>query len=170
MVIEDIIPTLPKKKEGIENAYKNCCKNKKFIPVKKDNFSVYLEKAKSDLSNTKTDFGNQAWDGVIIKCYYAIHHAINALLVKSQGFYSKDHICAILALNYLKLISESFYKKLREINTKFSDFTGFEISYSLRKLSQYDVLKWKSINKKDAEQIYSLAKELILFVEVECYK
>ena len=92
------------------------------------------------------------------------------MLVKSQGFYSKDHICAILALNYLKLISESFYKKLREINTKFSDFTGFEISYSLRKLSQYDVLKWKSINKKDAEQIYSLAKELILFVEVECYK
>lgn len=65
---------------------------------------------------------------------------------------------------------ENLYQKLRNINTKFSDFTGFDVTYTLRKISQYDVRKWKDITEKDADSIYSLAKELISFIEKRCYQ
>lgn len=169
MVIEELISKLPKTSKGIENAYKNCSRLKRLIRVKNSEFSAHLEKAKSDLAKIKSDYDNRAWDWVIIKSYYSIHHAINALLVKVKGFYSKDHICAILALKYFELIPNDIYKKLRLIDKKFSDFRGFDITYSLRKISQYDVRKWKRISKKDAETIYYLAKEIVSYVEERCY-
>jgi len=148
MVIEELISRLPKSPEGIKKAYKNCSRLKRFINVKNSEFSAHLEKAKSDLAKIKSDYDNQAWDWVIIKSYYSIHHTINSLLVKVKGFYSKDHTCTILALKHFELIPDDTYKKLREIDTKFSDFTGFDITYALRKISQYDVRKWKNITKK----------------------
>lgn len=168
-MIEDIIPTLPKKKEGIEKSYKNCEESRKYTILSKEEFKSHLEKAKSDLSRIQVDYDDEAWDWVIIKAYYAIHHAINALLIKFLGFYSKDHFCAILALKNFELIPQDAYEKLRKISTKFSDFTGFEVSYSLRKLGQYDVEKWKQLSREDALKIYDFTREFVSFVERRCF-
>lgn len=167
MVIEDVVPQLPQKEERIKKAYENC--QEKFVSVNTEEFSAHLEKAKSDLANVEADFLKEAWDWAIIKSYYSIHHAINALLIKEKGFYSKDHICAILALKFFELIKPEIYDKLRAINAKFSDFTGFDVTYTLRKISQYDVRKWKQLSRKDADSVYSLAKEIVVFVEQRCY-
>lgn len=170
MVIEELVPKLPKTEKSIKCAYESCLNLKKFVFVESKEFAAHLEKAKSDLKSAETDYKAESWDWVIVKAYYAIHHAINALLVKSKGFYSKDHICAILALKSFELIPEVLYQKLRKIDAKFSDFTGFDITYTLRKISQYDVRKWKDISATDAKSIYSLAKELIAFIEERCYQ
>ena len=169
-MIDDIISTLPKSKEKIEKSYTNCEKLKKYVAIGNSEFVSHLEKAKSDLSSIETDFQQEKWDWVIIKAYYSIHHAINTLLIKFLGFYSKDHFCSILALKNFELIDEDTYKKLKNISTKFSDFTGFEISYSLRKISQYDVEKWKQISKEDASKVYDFAKEFVAFVEKRCFQ
>ncbi len=169
-MIEEIIPQLPKTEDRVKNAYESCSNTGKFINVKNEEFSAHLEKAKSDLKNVGADFEKQAWDWVIIKSYYAMHHAINALLIKEKGFYSKDHICAILALKFHELIPVETYNMLREINSKFSDFSGFDITYTLRKISQYDVRKWKSLSKADAESIHLVSKEIVSYVEQRCYE
>ncbi len=169
-MLDETISQLPKTEEGIENAYNSCSGRAKYIHVAEADFNLYLEKAKSDLKNIENDCKAEAWDWVIIKAYYSIHHAANALLVKSKAFYSKDHICTILALKHFELISGDFYSKLRKINEKFSDFTAFDITYLLRKVGQYDVRKWKDVTKTDADQIYSLAKEFVAFAEEVCYK
>ncbi|MCX6742447.1 MAG: HEPN domain-containing protein [Candidatus Pacearchaeota archaeon] len=169
-MIDNIISTLPKNKESISKGFCNCRKLKKYILVSKEEFNLHLEKAKSDLSQILVDYENEAWDWVVIKAYYAIHHAINALLIKFQGFYSKDHFCAILALKNFDLVPQNIYENLRKISTKFSDFTGFEISYSLRKIGQYDVTKWKQLSKEDASKIYNFTKEFVSFVEKRCFE
>ncbi|MDI6738032.1 MAG: HEPN domain-containing protein [Nanoarchaeota archaeon] len=167
MVIEEIIPMLPKSEGKIKNAYENC--KPRFVAVNNKEFSAHLEKAKSDLANVESDFSKGSWDWAIIKSYYAIHHAINALLIKEKGFYSKDHICAILAVRSLNILPWELYSKVRQINAKFADFTGFDVTYTLRKISQYDVRKWRQLTKKDAESIYLLAKEVVSFAEKRCF-
>ena len=168
-MLDELVPSLPKSEARIDKSYKNCEQRKRFIHVNKKEFSAHLEKAKSDLTRIENDYNSKAWDWVVIKAYYAIHHAINALLIKVKGFYSKDHFCSILALKHFELLSADLYLNLRKIHSKFSDFTGFDVTYSLRKIGQYNIKKWKLISKSDAESVYSFAKELISFIEEVCY-
>lgn len=168
-LIEQIISKLPKTKSGLSGYFNNCKLRKKFIYVEKKEFKKHLEKAKNDLRSIKNDYENKSWDWVVIKSYYVIHHSANSLLIKDKGFFSKDHICTIIALKFFELIPLSFYQKLQKIYNKFSDITAFDIIYSLRKFSQYDTEKWKEITKKDADLIYLFAKEFLSFVEERCY-
>ena len=48
-MIEEIVPQLPKTKDGIKNAYTNYNNKKKFISLNEEEFKYHLEKAKSDL-------------------------------------------------------------------------------------------------------------------------
>jgi uncharacterized protein (UPF0332 family) len=82
-----------------------------------------------------------------------------------MGMFSKDHICLIIALKYFELIPDNFYNQLRKFHSKFSDYSAFEIVYSLRKISQYNVAKWRKVTKKDAELILDFAKMFVKFVE-----
>src|SRR3989344_340722 len=169
-MIDEVIPSLPIKEESIKSSYENCFSKRCFIEVDNREFSAHLEKAKSDLARVKNDYQQESWDWVIVKSYYSIMHAFNALLVKEKGFFSKDHFCTILSLKYFELVPREMYLKLRNIHTKFSDFTGFDVTYSLRKISQYDVYRWKEIAPRDAEAVYQLAKEVVSFVEKRCYR
>jgi uncharacterized protein (UPF0332 family) len=119
-----------------------------------------LEKAKHDLSRAIKEFNDECWDWTIVKAYYSIHHAANALLIKKEGIFSKDHICLVIALKNLGLIPNEFYEELRKIHSKFSDFTAFELAYSLRKVSQYNVTKWKELSKEDAKIILEFCKKI----------
>jgi len=170
MVIEEVVPQLPQKPERVRAAYGNCASLGKFVGVQAGEFSSHLEKAKSDLRSVDADFSREQWDWAIVKSYYAIHHAMNALLIKERGFYSKDHLCAILALTFFDVLPSGLYSELREIHAKFADFTGFDVMYSLRKIGQYDVRKWKQLSRSDAESVYLLAKKIVPFIEERCYR
>lgn len=170
MVLDELDSHLPRTAQELENAHRACDERKKFISVPNREFAAYLEKAKSDLERVESDYLAEGWDWVVVKSYYAIHHASNALLVRFQGKFSKDHICTILALKRLNLIPASFYDGMRAIYSKFSDFTAFDLTYLMRKVGQYDVRKWKDIDKNDADAIYSFAKEFLGFAEKRCYE
>jgi len=165
MVLEEIKSRLPKRRKTIKAFYDSCLSRKKFIEVENSEYTIHLEKAKHDLYRAIKEFDDGCWDWTIIKAYYAIHHAANALLIKKAGFFSKDHICLIVALKYLELIPDEFYKKLRSLHSRFSDFSAFELVYSLRKISQYNVPKWKELSKDDAKIVLEFAKRFVKFVE-----
>ena len=167
-VFEEINVKFPKDDLKIEKAFKNCEKRKKFINLSKDLYLNHLEMAKDDLVALKSDFENMNWRWVITKAYYSIFHATNALLINKLGFYSKDHLCAVIALKKENLISKELYKQLGSIYRRFSDIFGFAIIFEARKLSQYDVLKWKELKKEDAEIAKEFAIKYVSFVEGEC--
>jgi uncharacterized protein (UPF0332 family) len=165
MVLEEIGSKLPTREDSIKAYYETCVSRKKFININASEAILHLEKAKHDLSRAIKEFEDDCWDWTIIKAYYSIHHAANALLIKKAKMFSKDHICLIVALKHLGLIPNEFYEELRKLHSKFSDFTAFEIAYSLRKVSQYDVVKWKELSKEDAELVLEFAKKFVKFVE-----
>jgi len=165
MVLEEVGSKLPTRKDSIKAYYETCASRKKFINIDASEAILHLEKAKHDLSRAIKEFEDDCWDWTIIKAYYSIHHAANALLIKKAKMFSKDHICLIVALKHLGLIPNEFYEELRKLHSKFSDFTAFEIAYSLRKVSQYDVVKWKELSKEDAELVLEFAKKFVKFVE-----
>ena len=167
MLLEELKSKLPKRKKSIENFFNSCMERKSFVKTDSQEYVLHLEKSKHDLNRALKEFEDKCFDWTIIKAYYAVHHVANALLIKKQGMFSKNHICLLVALKYLNLIPEEFYQKLREIHSKFSDFSAFEITYSLRKISQYSVAKWKELTENDTKAILLFAKQFVAFVEGE---
>jgi|SRR3989338_3262831 len=162
----DIDIKLPNKKESIDKFYNNCEKRKKFISVDKDSYKKHLKKAKHDLYRAikESEDGN-AWDWTVIKAYYAIHHATNSLLIKKMGVFCKDHLCLIIALKHHELIKDELFKELTSLHESISDVLGLDLTFQLRKISQYDVNEWENITEKEALLIISIAKKIIVFVE-----
>jgi uncharacterized protein (UPF0332 family) len=125
MVLEEIGSRLPTREDSIKAHYETCTSRKKFINIDASEAILHLEKAKHDLSRAIKEFEDDCWDWTIIKAYYSIHHATNALLIKKAKMFSKDHICLIVALKHLGLIPNEFYDELRKLHSKFSYFTAF---------------------------------------------
>lgn len=169
-VLPEIIVRFPKTEKKLEKSFKSCWARKKFIQVENKTYTDHLDMAKSDLSGIKSDHENENWRWVIIKSYYTIFHATNALLVNKMGFFSKDHVCAIIALKKEGLLPKKLYDELGKTYERFSDIFGFIIMFEARKISQYDVLKWKFLDKKDADISWNFAKKFVTFVEGECEK
>ncbi|MBU2639642.1 MAG: HEPN domain-containing protein [Nanoarchaeota archaeon] len=169
-ILEEINVKFPKTEKKLEKSYTNCEKRKKFIELSKKDYLKHLELAKDDLNSIEIDFNKKNWRWVITKSYYAVFHATNALLVDKLGFFSKDHLCAVIALKRENLIPEKFYKEFGEIYEKFSDIFGFAIVFEARKLSQYDTEKWKELTEEDAKVVRDFAKKFVSFVEEECVK
>ncbi len=165
---EEINVKFPKTEEKLERSYENCKKRRKFVEVSRDSYSEHLELSKDDLNSIRTDFERKNWRWVVTKSYYAIFHATNALLVNKLGFFSKDHLCSVIALKKENLIPEELYKELGKIYEKFSDIFGFAIIFEARKLSQYDTEKWKELTEEDAKIARDFAKKFISFVEGAC--
>lgn len=167
MLIDELKSKLPKTEPAIAGFFGSCSDRKTYVETEKPETVRHLEKAKHDLSRAIRELEDSCFDWTVIKAYYAIHHAGNALLVKKRGVFSKNHVCLIIALRHLGLISDEFYQELREIHSKFSDFTAFDMTYSLRKIGQYDVMRWKSIGRDDASALLSFAGKFVVFVEGE---
>ena len=167
-LLQELNVKFPRTDEKLKKSYENCEKRKKFIGLSKDSYLKHLELAKDDLNSIRTDFEGKNWRWVVIKSYYAIFHATNALLVNKLEFFSKDHLCAVIALKKENLIPKEIYEELGEIYEKFSDIFGFAIIFEARKLSQYDTEKWKFIVEKDAQIIKDFAYKFVSFVEEDC--
>lgn len=167
-LFEEIIVKFPKTEKKLSRSFETCKKRRKFIEVSRESYSEHLELAKDDLNSIKTDFENKNWRWVITKGYYAIFHATNALLVNKLGFFSKDHLCAVIALKRENLIPGELYSELGRIYARFSDIFGFAIIFEARKLSQYDTQKWKELAEEDATIARNFARRFVSFVEGEC--
>lgn len=165
MRIKEIRIKLPKKVRGIERFYQNCEKRKKFIESGKDNYNQHLKKAKHDLYRAIREYEDKCWDWTVVKAYYAIHHAANAILLKKKGLLCKDHSCLIIALKYYELIKGDLFKELSSLHESLADVLGLDLTFQLRKISQYDVNEWEKITEEDASLIISIAKKIISFVE-----
>lgn len=169
-MLEELDLQLPKSQDSIRKAYASCSARKKFLEAPKDEFTLHLDKAKSDFRNVRTDLDGEAWDWAAIKSYYSIHHAANAILVKFKGLFCKDRLCLIIALKHFGLIPDGIYESMRRALSGLSDVEAFEVAYSLGKVGQYDVRKWKRIGKGDALAVHGFASEFLRFAETECEK
>ena len=167
-LFEVINVKFPKTEQKLEKSYQSCEKRRKYVELSKDSYSDHLELAKDDLSSISTDFEKRNWRWVVTKSYYAVFHATNALLVYKLGYYSKDHLCEVIALKKENLIPDRLYKELGDIYERFSDIFGFAIVFEARKLSQYDTEKWKELKENDAKITRDFAQKFVSFVEGEC--
>lgn len=165
MNIDDVKVKIPKTKEGLENFFKNCKKRNRFVDDTKNHYRKHIKKAKHDLNRALYEFYDGCWDWTIIKSYYSIFHAGNALLSKNKQIFSKDHSCVIIALKYWNLIDKNIFTKLIKTHEWFSDIVNIDITFQLRKISQYDVDLWEDITKENAEEILELAKKFVSYAE-----
>ncbi len=165
MKIKGLRPKAPKDGEPLKNFFLNCEGRRKFVQDTKGHHKQHLKKSKHDFYRAEAEFRDMCWDWTIIKAYYSIHHAGNALLSKEKGVFSKDYSCLIVALNYWKLIDESLFEKLVEVYEHFSGILSLDIAFQLRKIGQYSVDEWEELSKEDAELILNLAREFIRFAE-----
>jgi len=166
-MIENIKGKLPKEEKAVEKFYQSCEIRKKYVESKSDFADKHLKKAKHDLYRATREFEDKCWDWTVIKAYYAIHHAGNALLLKKKGFFCKDHYCLIVALKYHNLIKDELFNELSKLHESFADTLGLDLTFQLRKMSQYDVNEWENVKESDASLIVSVAKKFVSFVENE---
>ena len=136
-----------------------------FVNDTEEHYKKRLKKAKHDLQRAIDEFQDNTWDWTIIKAYYAIHHAANALFSKKKGLFSKDHSCLLIALKYYNLINQEFFDRLVSIAEEFSDTLSIDIAFEMRKIGQYDVDKWEELTKEDAEKVLEVAKQFAAYVE-----
>lgn len=165
MKIDKINITLPKKENSIKKFFDSCENRKKFVEDTEGHYKKHLKKAKHDLTRAIAEFGDGCWDWTIVKAYYAMHHAGNALLSKNKNKFSKDHSCLTIALKYHNLIDQSLFDDLIKINERFSDILSLDLTFQLRKISQYSIDEWEELTKEDAKLIIDVAKKFIKFVE-----
>jgi len=164
-MIEDIEIKLPKTEKSVKNYFFSCKARKKFINDTKEHYKKRLKKAKHDLKCAIDEYEEKNWDWTIVKAYYAIHHAANALFSKKKGLFSKDHSCLIIALKYNKLIDENLFNELTNIYEGFSDTLSIGLTFELRKIGQYDVDRWEKLSESDAKKVLETAKKFISYVE-----
>lgn len=167
MKLSNIKIKMPKGERAVERAFQNCEKRERFVKDTAEHYKRRLKKAKHDLSRAVAEFDDECWDWTIIKSYYAIFHAANTLLSKKMGLFSKDHSCLIIALKKHGLISDRLFLKLRSIYENFSDTVSMDLTFQLRKISQYDVDLWEDITEENASVVLGIAKEFVSFVEGE---
>jgi len=156
---------LPKDKERISKFYENCERRHKYVSGIKEQAGKHLRKAQHDLYRAEKELADNCWDWTVIKAYYSIFHAGNYLLLKKKGFFCKDHSCLLIGLQYHDLIDEKLYKELSELHESLSDIFGFDLTFQLRKLGQYDVVEWEKITSDDAKLIIYIAKKFLRYVE-----
>jgi uncharacterized protein (UPF0332 family) len=166
-MLEDVKIRMPKTEKGIKNSYVSCEKRGKFVSDTPNHHRKRLKKSKHDLQCAIDELKQGNWDWTIIKAYYAIHHAANALLSKKKNVFSKDHTCLIVSLKYHNLIDKKLFAELVSIFEGFSDTLSMDIAFEMRKIGQYDVDRWEKLTRDDAEKVLDLAKRFISYVEVE---
>jgi len=86
----------------VNREFKQCLENKKIVSFARGKNLVKkeLSVAKSDLSDAKAGYENGRYKWSTIQAYYAMFHAVRAL-VYSRGYREKSHYCLAVALEAL---------------------------------------------------------------------
>jgi len=86
----------------VNREFEQCLENKKIVSFARGKNLVKkeLSVAKSDLSDAKAGYENGRYKWSTIQAYYAMFHAVRAL-VYSRGYREKSHYCLAVALEAL---------------------------------------------------------------------
>ncbi|MDP6627540.1 MAG: HEPN domain-containing protein [Methanopyri archaeon] len=168
-LLGNVTSNLPRSSEACTSFFDNCARRRRFVRVPKGDFAKHLEKSKHDFSQVESDYTRGSWDWVVVKAYYAVFHAANALLIRERSEYSKDHACVFVALEHHGLVTPELYRELGSLHGRFSDMAAFDIIYGVRKVGQYDVDRWSSITKEDADNVVEFARRFLVYVEGRCH-
>ncbi|MDP7080276.1 MAG: HEPN domain-containing protein [Candidatus Undinarchaeales archaeon] len=165
MKMSSVRAMLPREEGPINRFFDNCMKRKRLLDDVPDHHRKHLLKAKHDLARARAEFDDECWDWTVVMAYYAIHHAGNALLSREKGLFSKDHSCLIIALQRWDLITADFMGEMAQVHQRFADAVDLDLTFQLRKISQYSVDEWEDITREDAGAILEVAARLVRFVE-----
>ena len=131
--------------------------HEKDIGTKKDLVLYRLQTAKSDLKSARILFTAEEYKGANNRAYYAIFHAINAVLALSGKAY-KRHKDAIGNFNKEYVKTEIFP---REIGRKIG------MAEEIRHASDYD--DFYIASKEETANQISVAEEFLQMAEQYCY-
>lgn len=106
-----------------------------------------LSVARSDLSEAKEGFKNQRYKWSTIQAYYAMFHAVRAL-VFSKGYREKSHYCLAVALRALFV---------EEGNLDVQDVRDFLNAMNLREAADYEA----EFSESGAKAVISSAERFI---------
>ncbi len=165
---------IPQSKTSIKKAYENCLQRKKFRQVEKSSFADYLLRAQKDLASAERDFKAKDFHWTRIKAYQSLFHILNAILIKKEGYFSKDHSCVIAALMSGNIITNEIAKKLHLISEKIKkEITSKEVYQDIdefriqRNFALYKPKAWEDITEKDIrEELEKIKENFKILVEL----
>jgi len=133
----------------MNEAFKECLKNRKIIPLPraKDLVKKELMAAIDDLAEAKDHFTNGKYKYATINSYYSIFHAARAMLY-SYGYREHSH-------HYLYIALETLFVKTGKMSNRFVSI--FKNSMSLRENADYS----SSFAKESAFLSISHAQEFL---------
>ncbi|MBI4980262.1 HEPN domain-containing protein [Candidatus Woesearchaeota archaeon] len=119
-IIDELPDNLPTTEEKIENAFRECQKEKRevvktrtFIEVPPEEYHNYLDSAIGALNAAKILLDNHCYEWVIVPAYSAIYQVANAILIKELGKECRDHFCILITLLKIKKIG---WEEFRDAN------------------------------------------------------
>jgi uncharacterized protein (UPF0332 family) len=133
----------------MNEAFKECLKNRKIIPFPRAKGLVQKElaAAKDDLAEAKDRLKNGRYKYATINSYYSIFHSARALLY-SKGYRERSHHCLSVAL-------EALFVETAKMSIRFIGI--FKNSMSLRENADYS----SSFSKESAFLSISYAQEFL---------
>ena len=156
--IEKILHGCFHPKEGRPNLQK--------VPVNMDRARQHIDKARRNLRAMKLMFDNDLFDWTIICGYYAMYHAVLAVLFKI-GIRATAHYCAIAAFKEFyvrrgKVRAEyiTYIKRAKQLEQKYAN--TLEKAQEDRVVDQYGI---EVLTNDDAEWILEDAKDFVLKIE-----
>jgi len=145
-------------KDGRPNLHK--------VPVNAERARQHIDKAHKNLRAMKIMFDNDLFDWTIICGYYAMYHAVIAVLFKI-GIRATAHYCAIAAFKEFyvargKVKPEyiTYIKRAKQLEQKYADI--LEKAQEDRVVDQYGI---EVLTNDDAEWILEDAKDFVLKIE-----
>ena len=110
---------------------------------------LMMQKAKEKLTTAEIDFNNERYDDSISRAYYAVFHAISALLL-SKGLHYSSHAQVIGNFNKEFVKTKIFPKTFTKIIQRL---------FEERQIGDYDIES--GITKKEAKQNLDDASKII---------
>jgi len=115
----------------------------------KEVITLMLRKAEEKLKTAQIDFNNERYDDSISRAYYAVFHAISAVLL-SKGLHYSSHSQVIGNFNKVFVKTETFPKMFTKIIQRL---------FEERQIGDYDIES--EITRKEADKNLKDASKII---------
>ncbi len=171
-IIDELPDNLPTTEEKIENAFRECLKEKReivkaktFIEVPKEEYQHYLDSAIGALNAAKILLDSQCYEWVIVPSYSAIYQAANAILIKELGKECRDHFCILLTLLKIKKIGWEEFLDASYVKNMLEKISEEDIKFASKLRLARSAVIYKpapSYNEaKIAEEVLERAKKFV---------
>jgi uncharacterized protein (UPF0332 family) len=136
-------------------------KKKLLFTAKFDEFELkgHLEKAKHNLRFVGDNYKLGYFDWVITGCYYAVYHAVLALIL-SRGYSSKNHDASLSVL--IKEFYNSFLNEIEFVNKLFIDYN--DVCFYVQSKTKRELASYSSSFIFSKEEVNEIIDKTIKFV------